>query len=144
MLSFNVFDSLEIREVINDCWVWQQVTITVNMNQGSLQNSLPRGHANNNFENKSIHSQKIFLSVYKYLHKQDYYFSGYSDFSQTYYNNQYVRFSVFHIIRYCHYFVLHFYLVKLRVMYIYVQIIRSTIHCLFEGIQRGDVNHSIL
>lgn len=87
--------------------------------------------------------RKIF-SVYTKTYTSDYYFSGYSDFSQTYYNNQYVRFSVFHIIRYCHYFVLHFGLAKLRIMYISVQIGRSTIPPLLEGIQKGDVNHSIL
>lgn len=75
--------------------------------------------------------RKIFL-VYTKTYTRDYYFSGYSDFTQTYYNNQYIRFSVFHIIRYHHYFVLYFGVAKLSIMYISVQIDRSTIHHLWR------------
>ena len=80
---------------------------------------------------------KIFL-VYTKIYTTDYYFSGYSDFSETYYHNQYYSFSVFHIIKFL-YFILHFAFAKLRVMYthththtqskfISVQIDRSVIH----------------
>lgn len=57
---------------------------------------------------------KIFL-VYTKIYTTDY-FSGYSDFSETYYHNQYYSFSVFHIIKFL-YFILHFGFAKLRVMY---------------------------